>query len=113
GLVGVDGAEVRPWAFVLIALRGVPSRLDVRAVGAERHSDAERVRRKVRVVALWQRRCDPRIDDDGELDVAPELTGQGIGNQDPQPVLELILGEFVRGGDEGRVLDQAEGPGEL
>ncbi len=104
-LAWLGTAEVSPPTVVLIGVGGRPSGLDVRAIGAERHPDAKRVGRKLCVVAWWQGGRDRGIDDDGELDVAAELTGQGIGDQDPQPVLELVLGELVRGRDESRVLD--------
>ena len=54
-----------------------------------------------------------RVDGDGELDVAAELLGQGLGDQRAQPGLQLFLDELVRRGDEGGVLHQAERPGEF
>ncbi len=35
-----------------------------------------------------------------------------MGDQGPEPGFELFLDELVGGGDEGGVLDQAEGPGQ-
>jgi len=37
---------------------------------------------------------------DGDPDLAAELVGQGRGDQRAQPVLEVVLGELVRRGDE-------------
>ena len=54
-----------------------------------------------------------RVDGDGQLDVAAELLGQGLGDQRAQPGLQLLLDELVRRGDEGGVLHQAERPGEF
>ena len=54
-----------------------------------------------------------RVDGDGELDVAAELLGQGLGDQRAQPGLQLLLDELVRRGDEGGILHQAERPGEF
>ena len=53
------------------------------------------------------------IDGDGELDVAAEFLGQGLGDQGPQPGLELLLDELVRGRDQGGIFHQPERPGEF
>jgi len=45
-----------------------------------------------------------RVDGDGQLDVAAELLGQGLGDQRAQPGLQLFLDELVRCRDEGGVL---------
>src|SRR5260370_555408 len=52
------------------------------------------------------------VDGHRELDVAAELAGERVGDQGPEPGFELFLDELVGGGDEGGVLDQAEGPGQ-
>jgi hypothetical protein len=69
-----------------VALRAVRRdrrRLAVEAVGwrTERHPDAERVGRELRVITGGQGSGDRRVDDDGELDVAAQLTGQGVGDE--------------------------------
>ena len=50
---------------------------------------------------------------DGDPDVAAEFVAEDGGDQRPQPVLEVFLGEVVRRGEQGGVLDQAERPGEV
>src|SRR6266704_3677307 len=77
-----------------------------RAIGrrAERHPDAQGTRRGLRLVGRRQRGGDRRVDDDGKLDVAAELAGERVRDQDSQPVLQLVLRELVRGRDQGRVL---------
>ncbi len=56
---------------------------------------------------------DRGIHRDGQLDVAPEQFGQGLHDHRPQPGLEDVLGEIVGGSDQGGVLDEAQGPGQL
>jgi hypothetical protein len=75
-----------------------------------RRAQRGRLRREV-----GGRHCRRRrgVDRDGELDVAAELLGKGLGDQGAQPGLQLFLDEFVRGGDEGGVLHQPEGAGLL
>ena len=53
------------------------------------------------------------IDGDRELDVAAELLGKGLGEQGAQAGFQLLLDEFVGGGDQGGVLHQAERAGQL
>ena len=48
-----------------------------------------------------------------QLDAAAQFPGQRVGDQRPQPGLQLFLHELIRRGDERRVLDQPERPGQL
>ena len=54
-----------------------------------------------------------RVHGHRQLDAAPQLGRERVRDQRPQPGLQLLLDEFVRGGDQCRVLDQSERPGQL
>src|SRR5580658_3202425 len=83
------------------------------SAGTERNPDAEWFWRRPPVVRGSGRGGSDRIDDHCQLYVAAELARQGIGDQDPQPVLELVLGELIGRRDQSGVLDQAKRPGQL
>src|SRR5215472_13921160 len=85
----------------------------VRPFGAERRPDAEWIRGEMWLVGWGQGRGHRGIDNDRELNVTPKFAGQCIRDQNPQPVLKLVLCELVRRRDEGSVLDEAQGPSEL
>ena len=52
-----------------------------------------------------------RLYGDGDPDVAAELVRQHLGDEGPQAVLQDVLGELVRGRQQGGVLDESERPG--
>ena len=52
------------------------------------------------------------LDGDRDPDLAAELTGEHLGDVGPQPALDEVLGELVRGGEQGGVLDDPHGTGE-
>ena len=52
------------------------------------------------------------VDGDGEAHVAAELAAQGRGDPVAQPGLDDVLGEVVRHGDQGGVVEQADELGE-
>ncbi len=54
-----------------------------------------------------------RVDRDCELDAPGKLPRERVRDERAQSRLELLLHEFVRGRDEGSVLDQAKRPGQL
>jgi hypothetical protein len=53
-----------------------------------------------------------RVDGDSDPDVSTEFLGEDGRDERAEPVLEIVLGEVVRRGEQGGVLDQAERPGE-
>ena len=115
--------------LVLLAARGQVAGvlLQARVAGLAGHRDDHRLARPVRLPGLgaaqrgrpgagWRAGPQRRrgrgggVDRDGELDVAAELTGQGMRDERAQPGLELFLDELVRRRNERRVLDQPQRP---
>jgi len=91
--------------------RGTEPRAEVR-LGDLRARQSRRIRSQVRG-GRGHRGLGCRVDRDGELDVAAELLGQGLGDQGAQPGLQLFLDELVRRRDEGGVFHQPERPGKF
>ena len=120
GAVGlVPGVLVGVRIGVLLRLRLVRGQLGLLRrsaqeviLGGSREAVHHRQRRAQRPRRLVRRGDRARVDGDGDLDRTAELLGEGVDDQRPQLGLQVLLDERIGRGDQRRVLDEAERPGQ-